>query len=67
MENTYSLENTLLREARPTICKARLLKKIPTLRELKLRLTKQIPTLLILVTKPTLTVGLEKLKFMAQN
>ena len=53
-ENTYSINNTLLREARSTIWKARLSKKLLTLRELKQKLIAQSPTLLLVITNPAL-------------
>ena len=45
---TYSKSNTLLRETRSTIWKARISKQIPTLREEKQRLRQQIPNLIII-------------------
>ena len=64
---TYSISNTLLRETRSTIWKARIAKQIPTLREVKQRLIQQIPNLIIINTKDAVKQGLIKLMNMAAN
>ena len=46
-EPTYSIDNTLLREARSTIWKCRITKTLLHITDLKNRLNRQIPTLLL--------------------
>ena len=64
---TYSISNTLLRETRSTIWKARISKQIPTLREVKQRLKQQIPNLLLVNSNAAIKQGLIRLQNMAEN
>ena len=66
-QHPYSLDNTLLREARSTLWKCGLIKTIPKLTDLKSRLLKQIPTLILVQKDQQLIQGLNKLKTMAEN
>jgi hypothetical protein len=66
-QGTYSISNTLLRETRSTIWKARISKQIPTLREVKQRLKQQIPNLLIVNSNAAIKQGLIRLQNMAEN
>ena len=66
-QHPYSIDNTLLREARSTLWKCRLIKTIPKISYLKSRLIKQIPTLILVQKDQQLIQGLNKLKTMAEN
>ena len=66
-QEPYSIDNTLLREARSTLWKCRLSKTIPNLTDLKNRLKRQIPTLLLVHKNKEITLGLKKLNKMAEN
>ena len=66
-QEPYSIDNTLLREARSTLWKCRLSKTIPNLIDLKNRLKRQIPTLLLVHKNKEITLGLKKLNKMAEN
>ena len=66
-QNPYSIDNTLLREARSTLWKCRLTKTIPKLMDLKNRLKRQIPTLILVQRDKEIIQGLNKLKTMAEN
>ena len=66
-ENTYSIDNTILREARSTLWKCRLTKTIPNIADLKNRLKRQIPTLLLTQKKLEITLGLKRLIVMAEQ
>ena len=54
MQDTYSIDNTILRETRSTIWRARYTNTITTIDQLKNRLKRQIPTLLHVITKQPL-------------
>ena len=56
-EDGYSMDNTLLREARSTIWGARSAKTIPIRRNLKDRLKSQIQVLLMVLRKPNVLQG----------
>ena len=66
-QHPYSLDNTLLREARSTLWKCRLIKTIPKLTFLKTRLLQQIPTLKLVQKDQQIIQGLNKLQRMAEN
>ena len=66
-QHPYSLDNTLLREARSTLWKCRLIKTIPKLSFLKTRLIQQIPTLKLVQKDQLIIQGLSKLQRMAEN
>ena len=66
-QKPYSIDNTLLREARSTLWKCRLTKTIPNIADLKNRLKRQIPTLLLVNKSEEITLGLKNLKIMAEN
>ena len=66
-QGTYSISNTLLRETRSTIWKARISKQIPTLREVKQRLKQQIPNLLFVNSNAAIKQGLIRLQNMAES
>ena len=56
--NTYSIQNTLLRETKSTIWRARITKTIPKIKDLKDRMIRQTPTLLLVIRKPKIREGL---------
>ena len=66
-QRTYSISNTLLRETRSTIWKARISKQIPTLREVKQRLKQQIPNLLLVNSNAAIKQGLIRLQNLVEN
>ena len=66
-ENAYSMDNTLLREARSTIWGARSAKKLSTIRDLKDRLKRQIPVILMVLKNQTVQTGLRNLINMANT
>ena len=66
-QKPYSIDNTLLREARSTIWKCRLIKTIPNIADLKNRLKRQIPTILLVHKSEKITLDLTKLKNMAEH
>ena len=66
-QQPYSIDNTLLREARSTIWKCRLIKTIPNIADLKNRLKRQIPTILLVHKSEKITLDLTKLKNMAEH
>ena len=66
-QQPYSIDNTLLREARSTIWKCRLIKTIPNIADLKNRLKRQIPTILLVHKSEKITLDLTKLKNMAEG
>ena len=66
-QHPYSIDNTLLREARSTLWKCRLIKTIPKISFLKSRLIKQIPTLILMKKDQQTIQSLKKLQKMAEN
>ena len=66
-QHPHSIDNTLLREARSTLWKCRLIKTIPKISFLKSRLIKQIPTLILMQKDQQTIQSLKKLQKMAEN
>ena len=61
-QNPYSIDNTLLREAKSTLWKCRLTKTIPNIADLTIRLKRQIHTLLLDKKNKEIILELKKKK-----